>query len=94
MLLRDNIVQRKVRSTDQLLHFEVAELVHVVSIIDFDDEILILLELEFDVDGGHELWVHAVEDHLGLADLGPLVSRFHFPNDTVRIRLRLLVQVR
>ena len=91
-MLRDDIMQRKLGTANQLLLLQIVQLVHVVGVEDLDEELLVLLEGEGHVDRGNELWVQVVEDHLGLAALLLLVP-LELPEDAEGIGLGSLVKV-
>lgn len=93
MGLGHHIVKCERCRTDKLLLLQIAKLIHVVHIVHFNEEVLVLLKVVADINGCNKLRVQTIEDAFSLSNLLPLVL-LDLPEHAERITLRTVIQVR
>ena len=86
-------MQREFNRSNQLLLLQVLQLIHIISIVHIQYEVLVLLEKVSHVDRGHEFWIQVVKNALSLPPLHLLVA-LELPEHAKGICFGLHVQIR
>lgn len=90
--LGNHLVEGEGCRSDQLLFLQIMQLIHVVSVVDLEEEVLALFEMIVHIDGLDEFGVQVVEDALCLPNLLSLLP-FQLPKHAEWITLRRSVKI-